>query len=185
METVLHIIDAAVQHPLEFGRPIGFYVLVGIFAPLDGQHTHRQTCRTQERNCTGRSLLPRFVRVIRNHDFFCVARHQTGLGRRKRRPKRGDGIRKTRLVHRNHIHISFTEDQAARSGIFCEIEGKQHVPLAENRRFRRIKVLGLIIPERAAAKCDDVSAQVNNGKHHPAVKAVYCVAGSAFKGNVC
>src|SRR5262249_19639704 len=57
------------------------------------------------------------------------------------------------------------------------VEAVELAPLLEERRFRRVEVLGLAFAEDASTETDDVSTRVENRKHHAIAEAVIAARG--------
>ena len=86
----------------------------------------------------------------------------------------GHGIRKTQLGQRHHVHIAFGHQSKT---LFAQRiagfeQAVQLAPLAEYGRFRRVQVLGLVVPQHASAKTDAFALDVTDGKHDAVAKTV-------------
>ncbi|RMN26745.1 hypothetical protein ALQ66_05578 [Pseudomonas savastanoi pv. glycinea] len=93
--------------------------------------------------------------------------------------QRRHGIAQTLLRQGDDVHVAFNDDDFIEVAIeFAGFEQPvQLLALVENRCFRRVQVLGLVIAQYATAKGDDASARVAYRKHHPVTEAIIAFAG--------
>ena len=114
------------------------------------------------------------VAIETEHHLVGIAEQLVHMVRSAGRAQRGHGIGKTQLGQRHHIHIAFGHQRktllAQRIAGF--VQAVQLAPLAEYGRFRRVQVLGLVVPQHASAKTDAFALDVTDGKHDAMAKAV-------------
>ena len=98
--------------------------------------------------------------------------------------QRGDGVGKTELGQRHHVHIPLGDQRIAlvaqmRAGFKQSV---QFAALAKDRGLGRIEVFGLLIAQHAAAKADALALDIADREHHPVAKAVVAFFFGAFFG---
>ena len=99
-----------------------------------------------------------------------------------RRPQRGHRVGITPLGQRHHVHIAF-DDQCVALGaqpLAGFEQAVEFLPFVEDRRFRRIEVLGLADIEHPAAEADDFPAHRADREHDPVAEAVVAFLLLAF-----
>ena len=98
-------------------------------------------------------------------------------GRAQRRHRVFDAVLRQRddvHVSLDHDHLPGGADRLARLEQPVEL-----APLGEQRRFRRVQVLGLALVENAAAEADHATAAVVDRKHDAVAKTVVALAAVA------
>lgn len=93
-------------------------------------------------------------------------------------------ILKTRLIDHDHVDLAFTHDGFSCFGdrALGAVKAKEHLALAEERRFRGIEILrslGLGI-QNASAKGDHVPIVAADGKHQPVAETRVGSAAARF-----
>ena len=96
--------------------------------------------------------------------------------------ERRDRVLDAVLREGDDVHVAFDDDHLAgvADGVSREIEAVELASLGEDRRFRRIEVLGLAAADHPAAEPDHAAAAVMDREHDAipeAVVALVAVAG--------
>ena len=90
------------------------------------------------------------------------------------RAQRGHRVRKAELRQRHHVHVALGHQRVAAvaEGGAGLVETVELAALAEDGRFGRIQVLGLLVAEHPAAEADAFALDVADREHHPVAEAV-------------
>ncbi len=96
-------------------------------------------------------------------------------------PERGDRVFDAVLRERDDVHVALDDDDRARVAdrVAREKEPVELAALREQRRLRRIEVLGLAVAEHAAAEADHLAAAVVDREHDPVAEPVVALAAIA------
>ena len=141
--------------------------LVRVFCTLHIKNPCLQSGFLQQPDRTIGSGSAGAVGIVCNDDFLCVIAHQSCLFRGQRGSQRGDDVIKSRLVHRDDVHIPFRQNQPSILHIFCKIEGEQVAALFKDRGIRRVQVFRLAVIQYPSAEPDDIFSYIDNREHHP------------------
>ncbi len=138
---------------------------------------HRQ--RVLER-APGR-LAPGVVAVEAEHDVVGESQQLLHVHRGGGGPERGHRVVDAVLGERDDVHVALDDDDAAgiADRVTREEEAVELAALREQRRLRRVQVLGLALPDHPAAEADDLPAGVVDRKHDPVAKPVVTLAAVA------
>ena len=131
-----------------------------------------------------RGVLSGVIGVIRDDDLFGILPHEAALIGGERRAERGDGIRKARLIQRDHIHIALREDQPLFAGFPRELHGKEVSALFERDGVCGVEIFrnAVVLQNRSAAECDHRAAQIEDRKDHAVAEFIVepaCALGNA------
>ena len=114
-----------------------------------------------------RGLAARGVAVEAEHDGVGQPEQLLHVHRRGRGAERRHRVLDAVLRQRDDVHVALDDDDAA--GVADRVaRQEQAVELAalrEQRRFRRVQVLGLAVAEHAAAEADHAAAAVVDREH--------------------
>ena len=126
----------------------------------------RQPRLFQDRNRPERRFHSRLIAVIGQQHLVGITLQNRGLLRRKSSPQRRHSLRKARLMHGDHVHISFTEDHIGLPAHTRQIQSVEVPALIEDPGLRRIQILGLSISHDSAAEADDTVMNIHNRKNN-------------------
>ncbi|OQA38109.1 MAG: hypothetical protein BWY52_03298 [Chloroflexi bacterium ADurb.Bin325] len=123
-------------------------------------------------------LLARGVRVQRQGDVAAVALDlaHLRLGQRGAHPR--DDVRHADLVRADDIHVALDEhgQVCIADGLAGHVQPEQHAALVEERRLRRVHVLGRgmrgVLPQDARAEADHPALHIADRDHEAAAEAV-------------
>lgn len=92
--------------------------------------------------------------------------------------KGGHGIAQALLGQGNDVHVALDDDDLVEVAVVLArlVQPVQLLPLVENRGFRGVQVLGLVVAEHPATEGDDAPAAVTYREHHPVAEAVVALA---------
>ena len=86
----------------------------------------------------------------------------------------GDGVAQALLGQGDNVHVALNHHDFVEVAIAlaCLIKAVEFLAFMEDRGFRGVEVLGLVVAQYPAAESDDASAAVADGENYPVAKAV-------------
>ena len=143
---------------------------VGVFALAQCRHADPQPVAQQLVAGAEGGAQAGFVGVVQQDHVGRVAAQQHALVGAQSGAERGRDLFDPRQRQPQHVEIPFDEDGALRFAhrVLRHVEVVEQLALVEDRRVRRIQVLGLPFPENPTAEAHDAAAQVVNREQEPA-----------------
>jgi len=89
------------------------------------------------------------------------------------------GIAQALLGEGDHVHIAFNHDDFVEVAVVLARfeQAVEFLALVKHCGFRRVEVLGLVVPEHPATEGDDPATAVADREHHAVAEAVVALAG--------
>jgi len=137
----------------------------------------------KQRQTASQGLSSRRIGIEDDGGFLGVSMQQLDMIPGKGGSQRGHNISYAGIPERQEIEIAFHQHGITRpahlfSGLAQPIEIP---PLAKQRRFRRVQIFGVLLPQRPPAERNDSSGEIFNGKDHPTPKAVIKISPLTFR----
>ncbi|MNP09559.1 hypothetical protein D3C76_1016710 [compost metagenome] len=90
-----------------------------------------------------------------------------------------DGIAQALLGEGDDVHVALDDDDFVEVAVVLArfVQAVEFLAFMEDRGFRRVEVLGLVVAQHPATKRDDAPATVADREHHAITKAVVALAG--------
>ena len=131
------------------------------------QHPCPKSGLLDKRNCPQGCTYTGIVTVVCKDHFICITFQQCGMFLCQCSSKRSNCIFETCLMHGDHIHIAFADQQVffpCRSGYIQSVEISAFV---KNKCFRRIQIFRFAISHNASAKSDHPVIDILDRKNYP------------------
>ena len=125
-----------------------------------------------------RGAAPGGVAIEAEHHGVGEAQQFLHMLWRAGRAQRGHGVGKAQLGQRHHVHVAFGDQCVA---LFADRVARleqavQFASLVEHRGLGGVEVLGLVVPQDAAAKANALALDVADGEHDPVAETVVALA---------
>ena len=149
---------------------------IGILARRQRQHPQRDVLarNAEQLRRAQRGFDPGIVGVEGEHHVLGIPTDHTDMVLGQRGSKRCNDERESGLMGSDDIHISLDhEDQITLlNSLARPVETVQHPALRENRRLRRVEILGLTVADNTPTKADDPLLHIDDGEQEPSAKPV-------------
>ena len=150
---------------LKFLRPQVLDKFIRIFIGIHPDNLCRDSCFSQDRNCPERCLRPCLIAVIGQVHLLDITPDQGSMPRGQRGTQGSHRIGKAGLMHRNHIHIAFTEQKIGLPRGPGTVQPVQIPAFVKNGGLRGIQILGLRISHDASSESDHPAVHIHDRKH--------------------